>query len=273
MNQSTASSDQFIEANGLRIYYQSYGEGRPLILLHGGTLTAESWQPHIPFFANHFQVFTPDTRGHGRTNNPQGKLSYRMMADDTAAFIEALKLQKPFIFGYSDGGQTALELAMNYPGLAGALTAGAVWYKLTDQMRNGLKTFGMTAPGQIDFDLARKNLPERLITMWQTSHQRPGEPDYWKTLLRQISEMWFHDLNYGPDDFQKITDPTLVLIGDRDQFIPAQQALDIYQNIPGAELAVLPDNDHSTLVGDGGLFLNVVLNFFLRHTTEDERQT
>jgi pimeloyl-ACP methyl ester carboxylesterase len=87
-----APTGMYIEANGLEVYYEAYGEGEPLMLIHGGTATSQSWASHLPAFTEHFEVFTPDSRGHGRTDNPTGELGYRVMADDAAALIDALGL-------------------------------------------------------------------------------------------------------------------------------------------------------------------------------------
>jgi pimeloyl-ACP methyl ester carboxylesterase len=114
----------YVNANGLDVYYEEVDAGAPLILLHGGTVTSARWQPQLPAFARHFRVITPDSRGHGRTNNPAGVLSYRLMADDMAALVQALGLDAPLICGYSDGGQIALEIGMRYPDLAAALVVG-----------------------------------------------------------------------------------------------------------------------------------------------------
>ena len=114
-----------VQANGLEIYYEEYGGGEPLLLLHGGTLSSRSWQAHAPAFAQHFRVIAPDSRGHGRTRNPTDELSYRLMADDLAAFVQALGLNKPLLCGFSDGAQIAMEFGMHYPDLAKALVAGA----------------------------------------------------------------------------------------------------------------------------------------------------
>jgi len=84
-------SDQgtFIQVNGLRMYYETYGAGTPLILLHGGLDTCRMWAPVIPSFAMHYQVITPDCRAHGRTDNPSGRFSLPLLAEDIARFIEA----------------------------------------------------------------------------------------------------------------------------------------------------------------------------------------
>ena len=109
---------QYAQVNGLKMYYEESGSGQPLILLHGGTVTSKMWEAHIPIFARYFRVIAPDSRGHGRTNNPAGELSYRSMADDVVALIHTLDLDRPLICGYSDGGHFALEVGMRYPDLA-----------------------------------------------------------------------------------------------------------------------------------------------------------
>ena len=92
-----ASAGTYIEANGLKVYYEAHGEGEPLLLLHGGTAACRSWASHLRDFAEHFRVFTPDNRGHGRTDNPTGELGYRLMADNVAALIGALGLERLFV--------------------------------------------------------------------------------------------------------------------------------------------------------------------------------
>ena len=134
MSQSL-STDQgtFIQVNGLRMYYETYGAGTPVILLHGGLDTCRMWAPVIPSFSMHYQVITPDCRAHGRTDNPSGLFSFPLLAEDIARFIEALGLQRPLVAGYSNGGQTALHMAMMYPGLVQGYMVGGVFNSITDE--------------------------------------------------------------------------------------------------------------------------------------------
>ena len=106
-----AAGGYYLTANGLDIFYKEFGEGQALILLHGATDTHKLWNPHHPELSKYFRVITPDSRGHGRSLNPSWQLSYQQMADDLAGLIQKLKLVKPYIFGYSDGGQALRELA------------------------------------------------------------------------------------------------------------------------------------------------------------------
>jgi pimeloyl-ACP methyl ester carboxylesterase len=255
--------DQFVAANGLNIYYQEFGSGRPLILIHGGTVTSNMWQPFIPSLASHFRVITPDSRGHGKTNNPNDEqLSYRLMADDVAVFIQALNLTKPLVFGYSDGGQIALELGMRHPGLTGALVVGAAWYKFSEIYLSGLKAFGLESSGIVDFEKMQRDHAAAILFL-QAEHPRADNLDYWKVLLKQYSVMWWEPLDYTADDFQKITEPTLIVVGDRDGLIELDQAVEMYRLIPHAELSVLPNGTHESL--DPKLFTDTVLDFLLRH--------
>jgi pimeloyl-ACP methyl ester carboxylesterase len=255
---------RYILVNGLDMYYEDYGTGRPLILLHGGTSTSQTWQPFLPIFIPHFRVITPDSRAHGRTNNPAGELSYRQMADDVAALIHALNLTRPLVFGYSDGGQIALELGMHYPSLAGALVIGAAWYKFSPTYLNTMKAVGFEGPGQVNIERIQRESPEWVEEM-KHDHVNADDPDYWKTLLKQISVMWWTALDYTSQDFQKITEPSLILLGDRDGIVELQQAVDMYQLIPNAELFIIPNATHFTAASE--LTISVVLDFLLRHSS------
>ena len=87
----------YLSANGLKMYYETAGSGPPLILVHGGLCTTTMWRGAVPKLAQHFHVIAIDSRSHGRTNNPSGTITYRLMADDVAAFIKATGLVKPFV--------------------------------------------------------------------------------------------------------------------------------------------------------------------------------
>jgi pimeloyl-ACP methyl ester carboxylesterase len=256
-----SATGKYVKANGLNIYYEEYGGGKPLLLLHGGTQTSAGWYEDVPFFVEHFRVITPDSRGHGRTNNPAGELSYRMMAADVAAFIQAIGLVKPIILGYSDGGQIALEIGMGYPGLASALVVGGVYYQLSGSIIKFIRSLGFEGPGVLNSEKIRDEDPEMIDEM-KKAHVSSNNPEYWRTLLEQLSRMWWTPLGYTKEDFQKITEPTLVLLGDRDVFSPVEQAVEIYRSIPNAELAVIPGATHSSTINE--LTKPIILDFLMR---------
>jgi pimeloyl-ACP methyl ester carboxylesterase len=257
-----------IQVNGLEMYSEEAGTGAPLILLHGGTATGRSWQPFLPAFQPHFRVIMPDSRGHGRTNNPAGALSYRLMADDFAAFVQALGLTRPFIFGYSDGGQTALEIGLRYPDLPGALIIGGASYHFSQAYYEALDGFPFINQGAVDIGALERKNPQWVAEL-QAEHGRPEDPDRWKTLLHQIAPMWLAQLEYSLADLRNINAPVLLLVGDRDEGFPVEQVVEMYRAIPNAALAVLPHATHESAgwlsTGPNPLLTQAVLGFLLRH--------
>ena len=180
---------EYIDANGLRVYYEAYGEGEPLLLIHGGTATCESWASHLPAFAEHFRVFAPDSCGHGRTDNPAGGLAYRVMADDLAALIEALGLQKPLVLGYSDGGKIVLELGMRYPGLSRALVLGGTQFRFSEAyLEEAGALLDITEGEEVDPERLERAQPE-WVAYLREAHRHVYGPGYWKTYVKQITSL------------------------------------------------------------------------------------
>jgi pimeloyl-ACP methyl ester carboxylesterase len=231
------------------------------------------WQHLLSYFVPHFKVITPDSRGHGRTDNPAGELSYRMMADDVAAFVQALGLTKPLVFGYSDGGQIALDIGIRHPGLTRALVVGAASCRTTEHSLAGVKALGFAGPGVVNFEQLLRESP-MYADILRTEHFRADDPDYWQTLLRQLSAMVWTPLDYTAEDFQKVTEPALILLGDRDELNPLDQSVEMYQLIPNAELAILPNASHSTPIFSdrSKLAMDIVLDFLLRHSAQTQPQ-
>lgn len=255
----------YIQANDLDIYYEEHGQGQPLLLIHGGALTGDSWQPYLGAFAEHYRVITPDSRGHGRTANPTGRMSFRLLADDVAALVQALDLQKPLICGYSDGGQVALEIGMRYPDLPQALVVGGAYIELTETSRKWVRSIlGDEEAPEVDTEQLERDNPAFTAML-----QRLHGPDGWKGLLTQIKPMWNASLNYTSEDFAQIVAPTLVLLGDRDGFVLVEEGVEMYRRLHNAELAVLPGSEHTDLIFSPANVVIVqplILDFLLRHS-------
>ena len=258
-------AETYIEANGLRVYYEAYGEGEPLLLLHGGTATSRSWASHLPAFTEHFRVFAPDSRGHGRTDNPTGELGYHLMADDVAALIKALGLQRPLVLGYSDGGQIALALGMRYPGMAGALVLGGTQFRFSEAYLEAVRELLSIADGEegVDTERLKREQPD-LIAYLREGHGHVYGPEYWKTYVRQIASLWMTPLRYTDEDLAAVTDPVLLLVGDRDG-VSTEESVELFRLLPNAELAVAPASDHSFIEAKASLFDALALDFLVRH--------
>src|SRR5215212_8103876 len=111
-----ATKGDYAEVNGLRMYYEVHGEGLPLVLLHGAYMTVEAMASILPGLAESRRVIVPEMQGHGRTADIDRPITYEHMADDVAALIRPLDLDRPVAFGYSMGSGVALQLAIRYPG-------------------------------------------------------------------------------------------------------------------------------------------------------------
>jgi pimeloyl-ACP methyl ester carboxylesterase len=257
---------QMIQVNGVKLYYEVHGHGTPLLLLHAGSLTCESWQPYLAAFEQHYRVFTPDSRGHGRSDSPPDTLSYRLLADDVAGLVHALDLHKPLIVGFSDGGQVALEIGMRYPNLPRALVVGGAQFKFSAAyLAWVLDAIGDQAAPEVDTARFSRNHPA-----WAAWLQQIYGPDGWKPVLARCKPMWITPLNYTADDFAEVVAHTLVLIGDRDEITSIEEATELFRRLPNGELAVVPGADHGAFFSAGvAAFQSLILNFLQRHADLD----
>ncbi|NQS90794.1 MAG: alpha/beta hydrolase [Chloroflexi bacterium] len=262
MSENITPGGNFISANGLDIFYREFGKGRPLILLHGATDTHNLWKPHIPVLSRSFRVITPDNRGHGLTINPDSSLSYQVMADDLAGFINGLRLEKPFVFGYSDGGQAVLDFGMRYPDLAGGLVIGGTWYRFSRKYQRAIQAAGFEGPGLVNYSVFEQNAPPDWEERLRRTHPDP-DPEYPKLLLKYLASLWWTPLNYSEEDFKKITAPTLILMGERDEMIPLDEGREMAGMIPGAELLVIPDLTHNEVLMPESQAVHLVLSYLL----------
>jgi pimeloyl-ACP methyl ester carboxylesterase len=151
------------------------------------------------------------------------------------------------------------------------MVVGAAWYQFSQQYQTLLKAMGFESPGRVNIERMKQSLAQ-LVEMWRSWHSPIHGPDHWETLVTQISTMWWTPLNYTADDFQKIKTPTLILVGDRDQMVPVEEAEEMYRLIQGAELAILPNSDHSLPRLRSELFTTLVLDFLVRYKAQTENE-
>lgn len=256
----TGQTGSFVNANGINIYYESFGSGKSLLFLHGSMGTGSVWKPYVPMLSNDFNIILPDVRGHGKTENPDTAMDLHLIADDVVALIEALKLEKPFLCGWSMGGDVSLDVAIRYPDCVSGLIVGGVTHHVSDSYFTSLKAMGVEGPGRINFEQAEKSIPQ-LIDLWKMEHVQ--SPTHWKELITQLSFEMLNPTLPAEDDIKKITVPTLIVWGDRDQFLPVEDAVKLYRLISNARLAVVPNADHFVTRTKVMLFADLVKEFVL----------
>ncbi|HET9221459.1 MAG TPA: alpha/beta hydrolase [Roseiflexaceae bacterium] len=258
-----SSKSGYVDVGDLSMYYEEQGTGSPLVLIHGGLATGDMmWADRVPDLAQRYRVLVPDSRGHGRTNNPSGKLSYSRMADDVTGFMEALGVPQALVLGYSDGAQIGLELGLRHPARIKALVLGGAVTRPTRRYLAALQVMGFTEPGQVDFDQFERIYPE-FFAMIKTAHQHVYGPEYWRSFLPQISELWLGVPSYADEQLAGIGVPSLIITGDRDEGDSLDESLRLYRTLPHAELSVIPNADHAAIASP--LFWGAVEDFLARN--------
>jgi pimeloyl-ACP methyl ester carboxylesterase len=223
--------------NGLQMYFEIHGVGRPLVLIHGGGSTiGTTFAQVLAPLARHRQVIAVELQAHGHTADIDRPLSFQQDADDVAALLAGLKIGQADFLGFSNGGQTAMQIAIRHPALVRRLVVASAFYKRSgvpaqfwesmpratiDDMPKGLK----------DAYLAIVPDPKRLLAMFNRDKQRMVTFADWKD-----------------DDIRSIKAPTLVLAGDRDVMRP-EHIVEMYRLLPHGRMAILP-GAHGTYLGE-----------------------
>jgi pimeloyl-ACP methyl ester carboxylesterase len=256
----TGQTGSFVNANGINMYHESFGSGKSVIFLHGSMGTGRVWKPYISILSNDFNIILPDVRGHGKTENPDKAIDLHSIADGIVALIEALKLEKPILCGWSMGGNVSLDVAIRYPDCVSGLIVGGVTHRLSESYFASLKAMGLEGPGKVNFEQTEQNIPQ-LINLWKTEHVQ--SPLHWKELVTQLSFMMFNSRLPAEDNLKQIKLPTLIVWGDRDQFYPIEDAVELYRLIPNGQLAVIPNANHFVTRTHVLLFAELVKEFVL----------
>lgn len=250
------SHPSYAPVNGLQMYYEVYGQGDPVLLLHGGSATLESFCKQIPELSRHFKVIAAESRGHGRTADAPGPLSYAQMAEDFVALIRYLGLPSVSIVGWSDGGVIGLHLAMHYPELVDKLvTFGANFHYqgVTDEFKAAVE------------NSESKDHPAFLVSLYEKLS--PDGPEHWPIFFAKLKEMWLTSPTYTAEDLAKITVPTMILVGDKD-IVKPRHTIEMFEAIPEAQLCVLPGADHFVPFERPDVVNRLVLEFLKPETVQ-----
>ena len=202
----------YAEVNGLNMYYETHGDGRPMLLLHGGLGSGQMFGPILPALSERHLVITPDLQGHGRTADIDRPLDQRLMADDVAALIDHLGLDQPDVVGYSLGGGVAFHTAVRHPEKVRRAVLGSIYFRSSD-VHDELKA----QQGQVNAAAAEfmKDTP-----MWETYQQLAPRPEDFGRLLDKIGEAMAEPFDYT-EELRGIRVPTMLIAADADQAPPS----------------------------------------------------
>jgi pimeloyl-ACP methyl ester carboxylesterase len=251
-----------VDVGPMRMFYDRRGDDTAptLVLLHGGAGDANDpiggWAALADRFAAHFQIVLVDHRGHGRTANPAGSMTFRQMGDDLDALIEHLGTAPVHLAGISDGGVTALDQVIRRPATVRSAALIGTNYCVDAE------TLGAVA--QIDVDTLERDHPEAAAA-FAARHDGGRFPGYWKDLLRQIIAN--NDVNptWTPEDLRQIARPVLLVAGEADPFANTRQMTTMKTEIPDAEWLVINDAGHAVHHEHPDIVGARILDFLLRH--------
>ncbi|MCC6457542.1 MAG: alpha/beta hydrolase [Caldilineaceae bacterium] len=248
MNRQTTAASGYASVNGLEMYYESHGTGGiPLVLLHGAfSATGTSFGEIIPSLAKNRQVISFEQQAHGHTADIDRPLTVEQMADDTAAALRQLGIEKADVFGYSMGAGIALQLAIKHPDLVHKAVFASVSYN-----DDGLH------PGHAEGMAFMQ--PEMLVgTPWHDEYVRIApNPDDFPTLFTKVMAMTATNQPLSAETLQQIEAPVLVIMGDSDIVRP-EHAVEMFRlfgggvngdvaGMPNSQLAILPGTAHTMI--------------------------
>lgn len=226
------------------MWYDERGQGHPLLLLHPALVDSRAFTPNLEGLSQHFRLYAPDRRGHGRTRDVEGPISFELMADDTIAFLESVVGGPAFLLGYSDGAVVALLVAMRRPDLVRRLVFVAAVFH-----RDGW------AEGVLDND---ENPPDFLRDTY--AEVSPDGADHYDVVVAKVTAEHAHEPSLTPADLRTISTRTLVLVADDDE-VRLEHAIEMYRCVPDAELAVVPGTSHGLLVEKTDLCNQIIVRF------------
>ena len=240
----------YAPVNGLRMYYEIHGSGRPLVLLHGAYMTIDMMQPLLSGLAEHRTVIAAEPQGHGHTADVDRPLTYEQMADDTAGLLAHLEIDTADVFGYSMGGGAALQLAIRHPGRVRKLVLASAGFRSDAFHAAALEMFPSITPELF----AGSPIEEAYL-------RTAPNPEDFPRLVEKLTTLDTTEFAWPEEEIRAIAAPTLIVLGDSDG-IRLEHAVELFglrgggvmgdlAGLPASQLAVLPGTSHFVPPGSG----------------------
>ena len=247
-----SNNGNYITIKNAKIYYEEYGQGIPLILLHGGFGSISHFKDIIEPLSKKYRVIAMDSPGQGRSEQIDS-MSYQIYANYYAEFIDNLKLDSVYVLGWSDGGNSAFILAYDRPDkVKKVIVSGA--NSDTDGYQDGVLE-------NMKSHLDPKNISDGVRTRWLPDFlNKSPNKDNWEKSYKQIYNMWVTKEKISDAHLSNIKSKFLIVYGDKD-VTKLEHGLHIYKTIKGSELCILPNTSHSVFKEKPDLITGIMLNF------------
>ena len=235
--QQVKQDSGYAPVNGLKMYYEIHGEGEPLVLIHGGGSTIQtSFSKILPLLAQHYKVIAVELQAHGHTNDRDSAESFEQDADDVAGLIQYLKISNANFLGFSNGGNTAMQIAIRHSYVVNKLVIISSFYK-----REGM------IPGFFDGmqQAILENMPALLKSYYlQINNDQKGL----QNMFNKDKERMLHFKDWKDEDLASIKNPSLIISGDKD-VVTTEHTAKMSHIIPNAQLMILPGT-HGSFIGE-----------------------
>lgn len=248
-----AAQAEQISLGDISVYVAQHGavnsKDTPIIFLHGGMGSANSWANQVAFFSKNYRVITPESRGQARTSDANVPLSYHLMAEDTIRLMDALKIPSAYIVGWSDGGNIGIDMAIHHPKRVKKLVAYGANINPAGLQQHFLNYLRTVTPEQMQ----RDNSSDYLALS--------ATPEHLPVIAEKIRVMWLAEPQFTPAQLASITTPTLVMDGAQEELIRVDHAAEIAAAIPKAKLVMLPNVGHYATFKTPAAWNEAVLKF------------
>lgn len=252
---TVASPGQYAAINGLDLYYEVHGDGPPLVLLHGGMLTIDlCFGELIPALAVHHQVIAIELQGHGHTADIDREIDLDLLADDVGQLLGLLAIERADLFGFSLGALVSLALVIDRPTLVGRLVLASAHYRPDGYHAE----ISQPATGS-----SRLPTEDDFAAMVEAYNAVAPDPAHFFDFMSKTSTTVAAFEGWSAEQLRAIEAPTLLLVGDTD-FVRLEHAVEMFDLIPDAQLAVLPATTHMTVLRDSARLLALVEPFLAR---------
>ena len=245
-----SNNGKYLTIKGTIIYYEEYGVGTPLVLIHGGFGSIIDFENVIPILSKKYKVIISDAPGLGRSEYSNTPLSYKLLAEYNSEIIDKLKLDSLYVIGWSDGAITGLILAKNRPDKVKKLIISGANYKM-----EGFKNIE-EAKNWTDTNWIEKNWPH-----WIKYYQKLSSKD-WKRYVAEAKQMWFQEQYFPKTDLEAIKIPTLVVYGDNDMYT-LEHGIEIHNAIKNSQFCVIPNCSHEVFGDKPDIISQISIDFLI----------
>lgn len=238
-----------VQINNIDMYYEEYGVGKALVLLHGFGGSSQNWHPFTAELSKHYRLIVVDLRGHGFSTNPENKFTHREAAIDVFQLLDSLGIDTFSAMGMSTGGMILLHMATSQPTRIESMILISATSHFPDQARTIMRRASYST------------MPKEVQEMYRECTKRGDEQI--RQLISQFNAFSdnYDDMNFTAQSLSSITARTLIIHGDRDNFFPVEIPKMISRSIPNSELWIIPGGDHVPIYDSSVPFTATTLQF------------